>query len=72
MNANILKWLSSGLIGLVVLSALWLAGSVAATSASPPRVISLNTPVRTASLYRVALPVERAASAAMVLSLGLR
>lgn len=68
MNANILKWLSSSLIGLVVLSALWLAGSVASTRAPPSRAVHTSAPVRTASLYRLALPMERAASAAMVLA----
>jgi len=72
MNANILKWLSSSLIGLVVLSALWLAGSVAAIPESPSRIMSVTAPVRTASLYRVAMPVERAASAAMVRGTALR
>jgi hypothetical protein len=66
MNASILKWLSSSLIGLVVLSALWLAGTVAATSAAPSRVMRISAPVLTASADHVALPAERAASAAMV------
>lgn len=68
MNANILKWLSSSLIGLVVLSALWLAGSVASSRTPPSRDTQTSGPVQTASLYRLALPIDRAASAAMLLA----
>lgn len=68
MNANILKWLSTSLIGLVVLSALWLAGSVALTREPAARFIQTKAAVQTASLYFAALPMERAASAATVLT----
>lgn len=64
MNQAVLKWATWGTIGLVVTSALWLAGTVHVTHKPPPAYRSVQaTPVPALTL--VAMPAERAASSAL-------
>lgn len=67
MNAMVLKWLTSSIVGLVVCSAIWLAGSLKLhTNASPYRLASVAGSVQSLqSGQRAPRPVDYAASAAM-------
>ena len=68
MNEAVLNWLTVTMIGLVVLSALWLAGSVQTTQRAAPYRLALNQAVSKPVTLVAALPAERAASAATLQS----
>ncbi len=67
MNATVLKWLTSSIVGLVVCCAIWLAGSVKLpANATPYRLASAASPSQSLrSVERVPMPVDYAASAAL-------
>jgi len=72
MNEAILKSLASGTIGLVIVSALWLAGSVQTNSAGDASTQIYGQAHTTAharhdaNLELVAFPAERAASSPLL------
>lgn len=75
MNAMVLKWLTSGIVGLVVCSAVWLASSVKLhPSARYYQVAAVNSHVTQtlSTLERAPLPAEYAASAARQSDIALR
>jgi hypothetical protein len=78
MNEAVLKTYTISVIALAVSSALWLADSVQATQKSAPSRFAnapkpqAATPRQTPMLLAVALPAERAASAALTRTVGVR
>lgn len=76
MNESVLKLFTLSMIGLVVVFALWLAGSVQAAHQSPSSTLRVvqTKPVSGPhyGLTLVALPAERAASAAMTRTYSVR
>lgn len=64
MNPAVLKWATLGTIGLVVISALWLAVSVQVSYVPAPAYRSVQAPHGPA-LSLVAMPAERSASAVL-------
>jgi len=76
MNESVLKLLTLSTIALVVFSAIWLASSVQATHKMSPayRLVQTSKPSTGThhGLQVVALPAERAASAALSRMVGVR
>lgn len=74
MNALVLKWLTSSIVGLLVCSAIWLAGSVKLhTSAAPYRLASVGSAGPTLrAVERAPLPADFAASASLHGGVALR
>lgn len=75
MNAMVLKWLTSGIVGLVVCSAVWLANSVKLhPSAMPYQLAVANSSVTqtVSKLERTPLPAEYAASSVRQSAIALR
>ncbi|MCV2367778.1 hypothetical protein [Roseateles oligotrophus] len=66
MNALLLKWLTAGIIGLVVCSAIWLAGSLKMNPAGVPYRLAAaaGSTQNFRSVERTPRPAEYAASAA--------
>lgn len=76
MNAMVWKWLTSGIIGLVVCSAVWLASSMKLHPRPPSyQLAAINSsvaPSTVGALERPPLPAEYAASAVRQGSISLR
>ncbi|MDN3919338.1 hypothetical protein [Roseateles violae] len=76
MNEAVLKTSTVGVIALAVSSAVWLAGSLQTSRPSAPRLVAAPTAVPQKSgkpmLLVAALPAERAASASLVRTVGVR
>ncbi|MCV2352909.1 hypothetical protein LNV09_01900 [Paucibacter sp. B2R-40] len=77
MNALVLKWLTSSIVGLVVCSAIWLAGSLKVHPSAPAfRVASVSgsavVPARARAAERAPLPAAYAASATLLGGVALR
>lgn len=72
MNEAFLKLLTLGVISLVVVSALWLAGRVQSSHKPSTYRMAQVKHAAKADVLLAALPVERAASAATALAAGVR
>ncbi|MCV2358391.1 hypothetical protein LNV08_05325 [Paucibacter sp. TC2R-5] len=75
MNALVWKWLTASIVGLLVCSAIWLAGSVKSQpSALSHRFASVggSQEIANGAVGRVPLPVAYAASAALLGGVALR
>jgi hypothetical protein len=76
MNEAVLKWFSYSMIALVVCSSLWLAGTAQALHKNSPRMASSYAPTQLAAVRKnlplTIMPAERAASAAMLHTVGVR